>query len=77
MLHQYMSSPFKDDRKFAIQYIVDISRDELTEKEKIIESSFYDTVFNILLLNDDQREQYKNKWLVDLCKKNNHDDYYQ
>jgi hypothetical protein len=45
----FFNSAFNADRKFALLYLVQISRDDLNEKELAINSLFYDKIYDIIL----------------------------
>lgn len=45
-------SPFKQDQKFALGYVAQMSRDKMEERDDVISSVFYDRIFNILLRPD-------------------------
>ena len=52
-LQDFLDSPFKDDVRFAVGYIVHLSRDSLNENIEIINSVFYDRVFKLLTDSED------------------------
>jgi hypothetical protein len=48
-LKQFYDSPFRGDRLFAIDYVVQLSRDNLLANEEIIEYVFFDEMFNMMI----------------------------
>ena len=48
-MKDWIVSPFVHDKKFAINYLATITRDNMKENEELVESLFFDDVFNIML----------------------------
>lgn len=55
VVNHLLNSAFIADKNFALDHLVQISRDELQEKETVIESIFYDDIFNLALNKDDPK----------------------
>lgn len=57
-LEKFFDSPFKDDKKFAVRYMATLTRDRISECEEVVNSLFYDRVFNILLSSKDDNNRH-------------------
>ena len=44
-----MTSPFEDDRKFALTYVSYLSRDYVNESERVLNALFYDKIYDVLM----------------------------
>ena len=53
-LNEFFNSPFKDDRRFTVKYMSQITRDRLNESKDYIESLFFDKIFNLMLKTTDE-----------------------
>lgn len=51
-LREFLKSPFKDDRKYTIKYVLQLTRDRIDECKDQIEALFYDDILNIFLKPD-------------------------
>ena len=49
--NNFLFSPFKDDRLFALKSLVLFSRDEIDDKWKLIESLFFDKIFKMYIMD--------------------------
>ena len=49
LLNQFFASPFKDDRRFTICYLAQMTRDRIDKSKPLIDSLFFDKIFNLLL----------------------------
>jgi hypothetical protein len=49
VLRKFFESPFKDDKKFAVQYISQLTRDRINESEDIVNALFYDQIFKLIV----------------------------
>ena len=63
-LAKFFDSPFKDDKRFALQYLAYLTRDKIDESEETITYLFYDRVLKQILLQsskdaDEIRLKYK------------------
>ncbi|CDW78052.1 UNKNOWN [Stylonychia lemnae] len=69
-MNDFFQSPFKDDKRFAITYISQLTRDKLyghfiyltlfrQESDTIVNQIFFDKIFNLLLETDDERNKLK------------------
>ena len=54
-----MKSPFKDDIKFGVHYMMILTRDKLPDAEDAINKIFYDAMFNILLSSKDETNKHR------------------
>ena len=45
VLNNFFSSPFKDDRRFTIKHLAQMTRDRLPESKQVIENLFFDRIF--------------------------------
>ena len=52
-IQKFFDSPFKDDKRFGVQYLAGLTRDRIDECEEIINSLFYDKIFNMMLNTKD------------------------
>lgn len=48
-LLNFFSSPFKDDRRFTIYHLAQITRDRLESSNKLVQNLFFDRIFKMLL----------------------------
>lgn len=48
-LTKFFESPFKDDKRFALQYMAYLTRDKIDESEETVNSLFYKNVSTILM----------------------------
>ena len=53
-MNEFFNSPFKDDRKFVVKYMAQMTRDRITEAKEHIENLFFDKIFNMLLKTTDE-----------------------
>ena len=45
VINNFFSSPFKDDRRFTIKHLAQMTRDRLPESKQVIENLFFDRIF--------------------------------
>jgi hypothetical protein len=50
----FIDSPFKEDKKFAVEYLAKLTRDRINECEDAVNSLFYDKIFNLLINTKDE-----------------------
>ena len=53
-LLKFMKSPFKEDIKFGVHYMMILTRDNLPDAEDAMNKIFYDSMFGILLTSKDE-----------------------
>ena len=58
-LYKFLKSPFKDDIKFGVHYMMILTRDKLPEAEDAINKIFYDAMFNILINSKDETNKHR------------------
>jgi hypothetical protein len=58
-LQKFMKSPFKDDNKFGVHYMMIMTRDKLPDAEEAMNKIFYDSMFGILLSSKDESLKHK------------------
>lgn len=56
-----MNSPFKEDKKFALQYLAVLSRDRIYDCEDLLNKAFFNAVFNVVIgpKNTDEVNRHK------------------
>jgi len=54
LLNNLFHSPFKDDRRFTIKYLAIETRDRLKQSKNLVESLFFDKIFNIIVRSSDE-----------------------
>lgn len=53
-LTKFFDSPFADDKRFAVQYVANLTRDKMSESEEVVKQLFYDKIFPLLIQSKDQ-----------------------
>lgn len=48
-VQDFLESPFKDDKKFALGYLAVLSRDRISDCEELLNKIFMRSVFNVIL----------------------------
>lgn len=58
-LNQFFMSPFKDDRRFTIYHLAQITRDRLESSNKLVNHLFFDKIFKMLITTNDEKNKLK------------------
>lgn len=58
-LSQFFNSPFRDDRRFVIFYLAQMTRDRVEQSKDLINHLFFDKIFNLLLKTSDEKNMLK------------------
>lgn len=58
-LNQFFASPFKDDRRFTIFHLAQLTRDRIDQSKELINALFFDKIFRLLLNTNDERNKLK------------------
>ena len=58
-LNSFMKSPFKDDIKFGVHYMMILTRDKLADAEEAINKTFYEAIFGILMYSKDETNKHR------------------
>ena len=58
-LNSFFESPFKDDKRYTISFLAQMTRDKLDEATTIVNEIFFDKIFDLLLETEDERNKLK------------------
>lgn len=58
-LTQFFQSPFKEDRRFTIFHLAQMTRDRLDSSKELVQALFFDKIFNMLLKTSDEKNKLK------------------
>ena len=58
-LKKFFDSPFKDDKRFAVHYMAQLTRDKINESEKAVNVLFYDSIYDVLMDSKDEVNRHK------------------
>lgn len=55
----FFNSPFKEDRKFTIFHLAQMTRDRVEQSKDLVNHLFFDKIFNMLLKTTDEKNMLK------------------
>lgn len=58
-LNLFFGSPFKDDKRFVIYHMAQITRDRLESSSKLVNALFFNKIFDLLLKTSDEKNKLK------------------
>ena len=58
-LNNFFNSPFKEDRRFTIYHLAQMTRDRLESSNKLVNALFFDKIFKMLLTTQDEKNKLK------------------
>jgi len=58
-LNQFFQSPFKNDKRFTIFHLAQLTRDRIDQSRELINALFFDKIFRLLLNTSDERNKLK------------------
>jgi hypothetical protein len=58
-IHDFYFSPYEDDRKFAVVYISQVTRENFEEATELINEIFFDLVFDLIFESKDEKTVIK------------------
>jgi hypothetical protein len=58
-LSTFFASPFKEDRRFTIFHLAQLTRDRLDQSKEMVNALFFDKIFRMLLTTTDERNKLK------------------
>ena len=72
-LNNFFSSPFKDDKRFTIYHLAQITRDRLETSTMLVKNLFFNKIFSMLLTTTDEKNKIKAfEILCNLIQSNSH-----
>ena len=54
MLNNFIHSPFKEDRRFTIKYVNQMTRDRVDKCKELVNLLFFDKIFKLILTSSDE-----------------------